>query len=53
MDEMRCRNCGKLLAKGHIEMGRLELLCLRCTTHVVFWHMDVGLQSSDNTEPDK
>ena len=53
MDEMRCRNCGKLLAKGHIEIGRLELLCPRCKTHVIFWHMAVGLQSSEHEETEK
>ena len=52
-DEIRCRKCGKLLAKGHIEIGRLELFCPRCKTHVVFWHMEVGLHSSEKKETEK
>ena len=53
LDEIRCRNCGKLLAKGHIEIGRLELLCPRCKTHVVLWHMSADLHSSENEETEK
>ena len=30
--DIRCGNCDKLLAKGSVEAGTIELLCPRCKT---------------------
>ena len=32
---LRCGKCNKLLAKGHIEAGEIELLCPRCKSRIV------------------
>lgn len=32
---VRCGNCNKLLAKGRMEAGELELVCPRCKTRVL------------------
>ncbi|MDR2744393.1 MAG: Com family DNA-binding transcriptional regulator [Desulfovibrio sp.] len=29
---IRCGTCNKLLAKGHMDAGEIELLCPRCKT---------------------
>ena len=31
---VRCGNCNKLLAKGRMEAGELELVCPRCKTRL-------------------
>ena len=33
--DVRCGNCNKLLAKGRMEAGEIELLCPRCKTHII------------------
>ena len=32
---LRCGKCNKLLAKGHIEAGEIELVCPRCKSRIV------------------
>ena len=32
--DVRCGNCNKLLAKGRMEAGEIELLCPRCKTRL-------------------
>ena len=32
---LRCGKCNKLLAKGHIEAGEIELHCPRCKSRIV------------------
>lgn len=32
---IRCGTCNKLLAKGHLEAGQIELLCPRCKTRIL------------------
>jgi phage FluMu protein Com len=32
---LRCGKCNKLLAKGRIEAGEIELLCPRCKSRIV------------------
>ena len=32
---LRCGKCNKLLAKGHIEAGEIELFCPRCKSRIV------------------
>ena len=32
---LRCGTCNKLLAKGHIEAGEIELFCPRCKSRIV------------------
>lgn len=33
--DVRCGNCNKLLAKGRMEAGEIELLCPRCKTRII------------------
>ncbi|MES9995769.1 Com family DNA-binding transcriptional regulator [Desulfovibrio aminophilus] len=33
--EIRCRNCNRLLARGSIEAGEIELQCPRCKTRLL------------------
>ena len=32
---IRCGTCNKLLAKGYLEAGQIELLCPRCKTRIL------------------
>lgn len=32
---LRCGKCNKLLAKGHLEAGEIELFCPRCKCRIV------------------
>ena len=32
---IRCGTCNKLLAKGHLDAGEIELLCPRCKTRIL------------------
>ena len=32
---LRCGKCNKLLAKGRIEAGEIELLCPRCKSRII------------------
>ena len=32
---VRCGHCNKLLAKGRMEAGELELVCPRCKTRIL------------------
>lgn len=34
-NNLRCGKCNKLLAKGRIEAGEIELLCPRCKSRTV------------------
>ena len=33
--DIRCGNCNRLLAKGAVEVGEIELLCPRCKTRSI------------------
>ena len=34
-NNLRCGKCNKLLAKGRIEAGEIELFCPRCKSRIV------------------
>lgn len=34
-NKLRCGKCNKLLAKGRIEAGEIELFCPRCKSRIV------------------
>lgn len=33
--DFRCGHCNRLLARGHLEAGHIELACPRCKTRVI------------------
>ena len=33
--DLRCGNCQRLLARGHLEAGEIELCCPRCKNRIV------------------
>lgn len=33
--DLRCGNCQRLLARGHLEAGEIELSCPRCKNRIV------------------
>ncbi|MDO5484088.1 MAG: Com family DNA-binding transcriptional regulator [Desulfovibrionaceae bacterium] len=33
--DFRCGHCNKLLARGHMEAGHIELACPRCKTRLI------------------
>ena len=45
--DLRCGKCNKLLAKGHMEAGEIELLCPRCKSRIVLRAVSPNLAPHD------
>lgn len=44
---LRCGKCNKLLAKGHMEAGEIELFCPRCKSRIVLRALSPNLAPQD------
>ena len=45
---LRCGKCNKLLAKGYIEAGEIELFCPRCKSRIVLRAVSPNLALHDS-----
>lgn len=51
--EIRCRGCNRLIARGIMEAGELELHCPRCKTRVHLWASRPSLAPHDGLHGDR
>ena len=50
---LRCGKCNKLLAKGHIEAGEIELHCPRCKSRIVLRAISPNAAPHDGLHGDR
>ncbi|WP_298030954.1 Com family DNA-binding transcriptional regulator [uncultured Desulfovibrio sp.] len=50
---IRCGTCNKLLAKGHLEAGQIELLCPRCKTRILLRASSSRIAPQDGLHGDR
>ena len=54
LPSLRCKKCGKLLCKGIIKVGIIEMKCPKCGTYNVFTIRELLTETSRGTdEPSK
>lgn len=50
---LRCGKCNKLLAKGRIEAGEIELFCPRCKSRIILRAVSPNTASHDGLYGDR
>ena len=50
---LRCGKCNKLLAKGHMEAGEIELFCPRCKSRIILRAISPNLAPQDGLYGDR
>ena len=50
---LRCGKCNKLLAKGRIEAGEIELVCPRCKSRIVLRAISPNAAPHDGLHGDR
>lgn len=53
LPEIRCRDCNRLLARGFIEAGEIELHCSRCKTRLLLRATRPSHESHDGLHGDR
>jgi phage FluMu protein Com len=51
--DIRCGNCNRLLAKGDMESGEIEILCPRCKTHHILRAKRPSTEPHDGLQGDR
>lgn len=53
IQDIRCGNCNKLLARGSMDAGEIELVCPRCKTRLVLRASRPNLAPQDGLYGDR